>query len=266
MPDTESLEKWLRTANAIVDESRAHILKSVREGFEHRMKDDDTYVTDVDLGVEELLRRRIETRFPEHGIVGEEQDDVRPDARLRWTIDPIDGTHSFRHGLPLYATLLALLDGDRPVLGVIDLPGMDVRVSGARGCGVTRNGSALGFDPVCEEGIEKEIIATGERQQFEAVGRVGVFDHLMASHAHVRTYCDAFGHALTLGGGVGGMVDFGLHLWDMAPTELLVTEAGGAYETLFRGSPLNTEGRHNVVFGKPAVVAWLMDRIKEAGQ
>jgi len=266
MPDTETLERWLKTANAIVDESRALILKSVREGFEHRLKDNDTYVTDVDLSVERLLRRRIETRFPDHGIVGEEYEATRPEARLRWSIDPIDGTHSFRHGLPLYATILALLDGDRPVLGIIDLPGLDVRVSGARGCGVKRNGSTLRVGGICDEGIEKEIIATGERQQFDAVGRAQVFDHLMASHDHVRTYCDAFGHVLTLGGRVGAMVDFGLHLWDVAATELLVVEAGGAFETLFQGSPLNIEGRHNVVFGKPAVVAWLMERIKEAGQ
>jgi len=266
MPDTDTLGRWLKTANAIVDESRALILKSVRDGFDHRLKDNDTYVTDVDLGVEQLLRRRLDTRFPEHGIVGEEYEATRSDARMRWTIDPIDGTHSFRHGLPLYATILALLDGDRPVLGVIDLPGLDVRISGARGCGVKRNGTALRFDGVCAEGIEKEIVATGERQQFEAVGRASVFDHLMLSHSHVRTYCDAFGHVLTLEGRVGAMVDFGLHLWDMAATELLVTEAGGAFETLFRGSPLNTEGRHNVVFGKPAIVAWLMERIKEAGQ
>lgn len=266
MPGAETLEKWLKTANAIVDEARAFILKTVREGVEHRLKPDDSYVTNVDLGVEELLRRRIETRFPEHGIIGEEYDGVREDARLRWTIDPIDGTHSFRHGLPLYATLLALLDGDRPVLAVIDLPSLDIRVSGARGCGVERNASPVRFEPVCDEGIEKEIVAIGERQQFVSVERAGVFDHLMASHDHVRTYCDAFGHVLTLEGRVGAMVDFGLHIWDAAPTELLVKEAGGAFETLFRGSRSNTEGRHNVVFGKPAVVAWLMDKIKEAGQ
>lgn len=266
MPDTETLGKWLRTANAIVDESRALIRKTVREGVEHRLKSDDTYVTNVDLDVERLLRRRIETRFPEHGVIGEEYEAIRADARLRWTIDPIDGTHSFRHGLPLYGTLLALLDGDRPVLGVIDMPGLDIRVSGAHGCGVERNGSPVRFEPVCEEGIEKEIVAVGERQQFVSVAREGVFDHLMAAHPHVRTYCDAFGHVLTLEGRVGAMVDFGLHIWDMAPTELLVTEAGGAFETLFRGSPSNTQGRMNVVFGKPAVVAWLMDEIKEAAQ
>ena len=264
MPDATELGRWLTTANAIIDETRSLIIKSVRDGFEHRMKTDDTFVTDVDLAVEKLLRRRLGRRFPEHGLIGEEYESERTDSRFQWTIDPIDGTHSFRHGLQLYGTILALLDGERAILGVIDLPGLDMRLSAAAGLGATINGSALRLNDVGDAPIEKEIIATGERQQFVGAGKEAVFDALMGAHEHVRTYCDAFGHALALTGRVGAMVDFGLHVWDVAATQVLVEEAGGAFETLFRGPRSNAGTSYDVVFGKPSVVEWLVARIKEA--
>lgn len=264
MPDASELKRWLTTANAIADETRALILKTVREGFDHRMKEDDTFVTDVDLAVEKLFRRRLEKRFPEHGLIGEEYAHERTEARLRWTIDPIDGTHSFRHGLQLYGTILALLDGEKPILGVIDLPGLEVRLSAATGLGATMNGAPLRLDDCEETDIEKELIAAGERSQFVTAGREAVFDHLMTAHRHVRTYCDAFGHMLALSGRVGAMVDFGLHIWDVAATEILIQEAGGAFKTLFHGPRANNVTSYDVVFGKPSVVDWLLARIKEA--
>lgn len=264
MPDASELSKWSTTANAIVDESRASILKSVRGGFEHRLKDDNTFVTDVDLTVERLLRKRLKTRFPEHGIVGEEYEATQADARFCWVIDPIDGTHSFRHGLPLYGTILALLEDGRPILGVIDMPALDIRLSGAKGLGAVCNKVRLRMRDIGDDPLDREIVATGERQQFVRAGQAAVFDHLMASHSHVRCYSDVFGHVLAMQGGVGAMVDFDLSVWDVSATELLVAEAGGRFVTVFRGKRSDAGVRADIVFGKSAVVDWVVDRIKEA--
>ena len=102
---------------------------------------------------------------------------------LTWVIDPIDGTKSFRHGVPLYGTLLALLHGEDPVLGIIDLPGLDRTYSAARGLGTRCNDEALKLEDLSAgEALEKEIIGIGDRQQFVSAGRTNVFDELMEAH------------------------------------------------------------------------------------
>jgi fructose-1,6-bisphosphatase/inositol monophosphatase family enzyme len=251
------LPRWLETANAMVDETRRLVLEAVARGFSHRFKADDSFVTDVDLAVERHLRARIAEHFPGHGVIGEELDATGAGAELRWTIDPIDGTHSFRFGVPFYGTLLALLHGDVPVLGVIDMPGLALRVAGARGLGARANGATLTLADA-DGPVEREIVATGDRAQFEKAGKLSSYERLAREHPVVRTYSDCLGHALALQGRVGAMVDFGLHLWDVAATEAIAREAGARFVCLERRAGAGADARHDVVFGKPAVVDRLL--------
>ncbi len=87
-------------------------------------KADRSPVTVADRESEALLRQRIEKRYPEHGILGEELGLTRPEAGLRWLLDPIDGTESFIHGVPLYGVMLGLVAGDDPVVGVVHFPAL----------------------------------------------------------------------------------------------------------------------------------------------
>lgn len=257
------LRTWLELALSMADQSRGTILESVRTGFEHALKDDGSFVTDVDTAVETALRARIMADLPQHGIIGEELGDINPEADYRWTIDPIDGTHSFRHRIPLYGTILALAHRDLPVLGVIDLPAIELRCAGALGEGAFCNGKKLSIEDGDEgDFIEHEIIAIGERKQFAAIGKEYVFDQIMGAHPSVRTYCDCFGHVMALTGSVGAMVDYNLHIWDSFATELLVKEAGGKHVRVFDGERGEKGVRYDVVFGKPKVVDWLLNIIK----
>jgi myo-inositol-1(or 4)-monophosphatase len=86
------------------------------------LKSDQTPVTHADRGAEELLRRMINQRFPAHGIIGEELGSENPDAEFVWVLDPVDGTKSFVTGVPLWGTLIALLQHGQPVLGCIHQP------------------------------------------------------------------------------------------------------------------------------------------------
>jgi len=251
------LPRWLETANAIVDETRRLILDAVARGFAHRLKADDSFVTDVDVAVERHLRARIAENFPGHGVIGEEFDATDAGAELRWTIDPIDGTHSFRFGVPFYGTLLALLHGETPVLGVIDMPGLSLRVSGARGLGACANGAPLRLADA-DGPVEREIVATGDRAQFEKAGKLAHYERLTREHPVVRTYSDCLGHVLALQGRVGAMVDFGLHLWDVAATQAIAPEAGARFVCLERRALAGSDAHHDVVFGKPAVVERLL--------
>ena len=212
------------------------------------------------------IRQRLAALTPQVPILGEEEGGGLDDADGLWVIDPIDGTHSLRQRLPLFGTLLALRVGGRSVLGFIDLPMLDRLYAGAEGLGASCNGRPIVIrdadDPAA---VAHEIIGIGERSQFIREGRTAVFDHLMRAHKSVRTYTDAFGHGLTVEGALGAMVDFGLKPWDVAATEVIVREAGGAFETLARrqrspGQPPSVD----VVFGKPSIVHWLMAQIAQA--
>ena len=262
VPAAAELREMLSEACDIVRQTRALIEAALETGFTHRSKADGSFVTDVDIAVEEKARTLLASRFPMHGIIGEELSEIDSGHALTWVIDPIDGTKSFRHGVPLYGTLLALLHGEDPILGVIDLPGLDRTYSAARGLGTRCNGRSVTLEDLPgDEAMEKEIIGIGDRHQFVSAGRTKVFDGLMQAHPGVRTYTDCFGHALALEGAVGAMVDFDLRLWDTMASKVLMEEAGGRYVCSQRAGKELRERRFDVILGKPRVVDWILDRI-----
>jgi fructose-1,6-bisphosphatase/inositol monophosphatase family enzyme len=260
----EERRGFLRRAEEIALAARQVTLGAVRRGFTHQRKPDRSFVTEVDVEVEKTIRGLLRKHFPEHGVIGEELDERVADSVYSWVVDPIDGTHSLRHGIPLFGTLLALMEDQRPVVGVLDLPGLGTLYSAGIGLGAFLNGESLrtrGLDGA--EPIEQEVIAIGERKQFLNGGTELVFDTLMGAHPSVRTYCDCFGHALAIEGAVGAMVDYGLRVWDLAATEVLVKEAGGKFIRLRVEPGSDGEPRHDVVFGKPHVVDWVLARIPQ---
>src|SRR3954471_857444 len=106
-------------------------------------KADLTPVTAADRAAEQAMRSLIESRFPEHGIIGEEFGRVREDAEFVWTLDPIDGTKSFISGVPLFGTLIALTHAKRPILGIIDQPISRERWVGVAGRPTILNGAVV---------------------------------------------------------------------------------------------------------------------------
>ena len=261
-PSAGELREMLSEACGIVRQTRKLIETALETGFTHRSKADGSFVTDVDIAVEEKARTLLASRFPTHRIIGEELPEIQGGDALTWVIDPIDGTKSFRHRVPLYGTLLALLHGEDPILGIMDLPGLDKTYSAARGLGAGCNGRAVFLEDLSEDEIlENEIIGIGDRQQFVSAGRTDVFDVLMQAHPGVRTYTDCFGHALAIEGSVGAMVDFDLRLWDTMASKVLMEEAGGRYVCFQRAGKELRERRFDVILGKPRVVDWILDRI-----
>jgi fructose-1,6-bisphosphatase/inositol monophosphatase family enzyme len=256
----EDLQKFRTAAEEIAREARTLIRSRLSRGFVHKLKPDGSVVTDIDTAVEDLVRSRIASAFPEHRIVGEEQGGDASGSDYVWVIDPIDGTHSLRHGVPLFGTLLALRIRGRSILGLIDLPLMDKTYVAVAGHGARCNEQEVHLDDVSsEDSIQHEIIGIGERKQFVEAGKVAVFDTLMRSHGSVRTYCDCFGHALAVEGCLGAMVDYNLRIWDVAATELIIREVGGMFVRV-SVEPTGDlqDGRYDVVFGKPTVVKWIL--------
>ncbi|MCP5265377.1 MAG: inositol monophosphatase [Burkholderiaceae bacterium] len=259
------IDLWQLRADAIaiVRESRALIRQRIRSDFADRFKDDGSFVTEIDLAVEALIRQRLGELTPGIPILGEEEGGSLDDSNGLWVIDPIDGTHSLRQRLPLFGTLLALRRKGRSVLGIIDLPMLDRLYVGADGFGAQCNGEPIAIRDVPDTAaVAHEVIGAGGRAQFVAARCAGVFDRLMRAHRHVRTYTDAFGHGLAVEGALGAMVDYDLKPWDVSATEVIVREAGGVFETVGRAGTGSVRSV-NVVFGKPTVVRWLLAQIGE---
>lgn len=264
MLSKETLQSTLDQAVEIVEASTQIIHEMMQAGFSHQMKADNSPVTEIDMAVERFIRSELERRFPEYGILGEEYGGSATAGDYRWTVDPIDGTISLRHGLPLFGTILGLWFDEAPILGVISLPMLSQVCYGAKGLGTYLNGKRVQLADVSPDGVTDQVIATGDRRQFVAAGKPQLFDRLFSSHPCVRTYPDVSGHIFALQGAVGAMVDFDLRPWDAGATKVLIEEAGGRYE-LVNIRSAGGEPRYDVIFGKPQVVDWIVREMKRAG-
>lgn len=134
-------------AGRLADASGPIILKAHQSGFSTETKADGSPVTNVDRAVEDRLRAMIAMSYPDHGIVGEERGATAASDDPVWVIDPIDGTLPFLAGIPVFGTLIALVENGVPMIGVIDMPATAERWLGCRGRPTTRNGTAVRARP-----------------------------------------------------------------------------------------------------------------------
>ena len=190
-------------------------------------KADASPVTIADRGAEEIARRLIEDRFPSDGIIGEEFGISNPDAPRRWILDPIDGTLSFIHGVPLYGVLVAIEDGDDAIVGVIHFPALGESVYAASGEGCWFNDAPVRVSTV--DRIEDALVLCTHAEEIERRGHGPGWDALRNRARIVRTWGDCYGHALVASGRAEAMIDPILARWDAAALKPVVEEAGGVY-------------------------------------
>ncbi len=142
------LQGWLEVAQAACDEADAIARRHFRRDLHIETKPDRTFVTEADTAIEARIRERIHAAFPDHGMVGEEYGVDDGDASVRWYIDPIDGTHNFMRGVPLFGTLLAVERDGELQASVISAPAFDERWWAHRGGGAwARHGTRRGARP-----------------------------------------------------------------------------------------------------------------------
>jgi len=239
-----------RAAEEAADLARAEILPRFR-AVAVETKSDGSPVTEADRAAERAIRRRLRSAFPDFGVLGEELGAEGGDGP-RWVVDPIDGTIAFSRGIPLFATLIALVDAGEPVLGLIDCPALDERYVGWRGGGCRRNGVPTRVSQQTD--LRQAIVSHGDPFCFDLFGARAAFERMAREIPMLRGYTDAFGHAQVLAGGVDAMVDLALNLWDAAATQILVKEAGGRCVTL-----PGPDGKLGLIFGSPALVEQLRD-------
>lgn len=197
-------------------------------------KGDNSPVTAADQGAEELIRKLITERWPEDGIIGEEFGKQTGSSGLTWIVDPIDGTKSFIHGVPLYANLIAVTDSEGTVAGVAHYPALNETVYAARGLGCYWNGRRCHVSDV--DRLEDAAIITSELEGYRSAfpERIAVWQRFMDASYMGRTWGDAYGYALVATGRADVMVEPALKIWDAAPFQVIMEEAGGTF-TSWRG-------------------------------
>lgn len=205
-----------------------------RRGVKVERKEDQSPVTKADKEAEQLLRDAIEKEYPEHGIIGEEFGEVRTDANIQWILDPIDGTQSYIHGIPLYTTLIGIVVDDEPVSGIIYAPATNEFCEAYKGGGARLNGKSCSVSE--QDDLAKATILSGDTKFIRQYGFEHEFGQLVDKAAMHRTWGDAYGHMMVATGRAEVMFDPILNTWDAAPLLTILTEAGGNYTDL-QGNP-----------------------------
>jgi histidinol-phosphatase len=240
------LDGWLAFAQAACDAADGLALGHFRRDLEIMTKPDHSFVTVADQAIERLIRERILAAYPDHGLVGEEYGSEAGSARCRWYIDPIDGTHNFIRGVPLFGTLLALeVDGELQ-LGVVSAPALRERWYARRGGGAWAVGAAgsEAARPIHVSAIADLAdaqILYGSAHDIEASGRAPGFAALLGDVWRDRGFGDFWGYALLAEGAAEACIEVELSAWDMAAPLVLVEEAGGRV-TDFSGRRLIDSG------------------------
>ncbi len=224
------LAAWLSLALEMCDEADRLAMRWYRREVPTSRKPDRTFVTEADQAIERLVRDRIRSVHPDHGFVGEEYGDEAGAAGVRWFIDPIDGTHNFIRGIPLFGTLLGVeVEGEMQV-GAMSAAAMGERWYAARGMGswaVARDGSRRRLR-VSEVGsLEDAQLIYSSRRENVGSGLMPGFDALLDACWRERGFGDFWGYALVAEGAAEAMVETGMHSWDVAAPLVIIEEAGG---------------------------------------
>jgi histidinol-phosphatase len=233
----EERRAWVDLGLSIADDADAIALRHFRRDLEISAKPDRTLVTQADTAIERMIRGRIAAAYPDHGLVGEEYGVEARDARIRWYIDPIDGTHNFVRGVPLFGMLLGVEEDGELQAGVISAPALGERWYAWRGGGAWAIRAASGEGPrrlrvSTVAAIEDAQLLYGSARDIRGSGRAPGFEALLDAVWRERGFGDFWGYALVAEGAAEGMVEVDLSTWDAAAPAIIVEEAGGQWTDL----------------------------------
>ena len=201
-------------------------------------KPDLTPVTDADTAVEKALRATLSRTRPRDGVLGEEYGAsvaAAGPSQRQWVIDPIDGTKNFVRGVPIWATLVALMDGNEPVVGMVSAPALNRRWWAAKGLGAYAGRHTSTAAAIHVSGVSRLPDASfcySSLNGWEQAGRLDAILEITRRAWRSRAYGDFYGYMLVAEGAVDVMVEPELSLWDLAALVPIVTEAGGTFTDL----------------------------------
>lgn len=218
-------------------------------------KPDLTPVSDADMAIEKAIRATLARTRPRDGVLGEEYGATTPPAgssQRQWVIDPIDGTKNFVRGVPIWGTLIALMEGSEVVVGLVSAPALGRRWWAAKSLGAYAGRHTAAAVPIRVSEVSRLSDASfcySSLTGWEQAGRLEAMLDIGRRVWRSRAYGDFYGHMLVAEGAVDVMVEPELSLWDIAALIPIVTEAGGTFTDL-SGRPGPTGGSAVATNGK----------------
>ncbi|MFE5485611.1 histidinol-phosphatase [Streptomyces sp. NPDC056527] len=241
----------LRLAHVLADAADAATMDRFKAlDLKVETKPDMTPVSEADKAAEELIRGQLQRARPRDAILGEEYG-VEGTGPRRWVIDPIDGTKNYVRGVPVWATLIALMEagdtGFQPVVGVVSAPALGRRWWAAKGAGAYTGRSLTSATRIQVSKVPElgdASFAYSSLSGWEERGRLDGFLDLTRACWRTRAYGDFWPYMMVAEGAVDICAEPELSLWDMAATAIVVQEAGGTFTGL--------DGRHGPHSGNAA--------------
>ena len=209
-------------------------------------------VTEADKGAERAIRQLISERYPEHGVIGEEYGEDRPDAEFVWVLDPVDGTRAFIAGLPLWCTLIGLRHEGKPVLGSIGQSFLgELYIGHAGGSRLMVRGESRPLKVRPCPKLTDAIIATTDPEGCFKGAELGAWTQVRAAARLARLGCDAYAYAMVAAGTMDLVLEAGLKSWDIEAAIPVIAGAGGLV-TDWRGAGPPTQGGQVAIAGDRA--------------
>jgi histidinol phosphatase-like enzyme (inositol monophosphatase family) len=228
----DDIQKRLEFAYPLAVEAGLTTLEYFQQkNYEVERKGDNSPVTMADRNAEKLMRERIADAFPQDGILGEEFGQQAGTSNYRWILDPIDGTKSFITGVPLYSVLIGVMRDREALVGVIHIPALAESVYAARGAGAWWRQGTSSARParVSTRSLASGVFVNSQVDGFGKGGRKQAYRRLEDEAYITRTWGDGYGYLLVATGRAEVMVDPVMNLWDAAPLQPILEEAGGGF-------------------------------------
>ncbi|MBN3854015.1 histidinol-phosphatase [Paraburkholderia sp. Ac-20340] len=238
-----AFNEHLQLANSMLDETGNLARRYFMQDVNVNQKSDASPVTIADIEIEALIRERITSAYPQHGILGEEHASINLSAEYCWVVDPIDGTKSFISGMPIWGTLLALLKNGRPLLGIVDVPALRERYVGTYDGRTEKNGTSISTSS-CQELSNCNLFATSP--DMFSNSEFKMFDALSKRARFRRFGGDCYSYVMLAAGKVDAVVEAGLKPYDYLPIVPVVNGAGGVI-TDWNGNALTPESNGRVI-------------------
>lgn len=257
--DAPDLKELLDFTVRLSEEAGEIILRYYKGSFVTELKRDGSFVTAADREAESHLRQSIKRAFPADSILGEEEGEHTGSSNRRWIIDPIDGTYSFVHGVPLFGVLIGLEIETDVALGVVNLPALSEVIYAARGLGCFWNEKPSRVSST--RSLDEALLLSTDFEACKKYGFGAAAERLLSETASRRTWGDCFGHILVATGRADIMLDPIMNVWDCAPLLPILEEAGGTF-TDWSGQPTIRGG--NAVSTNGALFESVMETIRAA--
>jgi len=237
------MSQYLADLEPIAREAGALLMSYFDRHIKIEYKGDVDLVTAADRASEKLIAERLQERWPQHGIVGEEGTRTDTGAEFRWYVDPLDGTTNFAHGYPVFCVSIALARRDDELeVGVLYDPTRNELFAAERGQGATLNGNPIHVSKTAR--LAESILGTGfPSHKRHKNPNIYFYQQItLRSHGVRRAGSAALDLANVAAGRYDGFWEFNLNPWDTAAGVLIVQEAGGKV-TRFDGTPFRLDSR-----------------------